>query len=569
MKLKKFKDWAIFSKIMFISVVTLLVVAAGTIFYILPFMKQKLMVEKQSKTKNLVETAYTAIESFGAQAEKGTISAEEAKKRAMDTIAALRYNQNDYFWINDTQPVMIMHPLKPEMNGKSQAETKDPTGKLFFVEMSNVAKNEGEGFVNYMWEKTPGAKPSPKISYVKLYKPWGWIVGSGIYIDDVQTEMNLMQAKIIMGLAGVTFLILLLAFFVAKLIAKPVNEALDISNRFADGDLTIKVEVNSQDETGRLLESMRNMVEKLNGIVTEVKVSASNVATGSQELSSASEQLSQGASIQAASAEELSSAIEEISSNINQNALNSSETEKIASKASNEMDEGGKAVFATVNAMKEVADKISIIEDISRQTNMLALNAAIEAARAGEYGKGFAVVASEIRKLAERSQSAAGEISQLSASSILVAERAGELLRRIVPDIKKTSELVQEISVASNEQSSGVGEINKAVQQLDRVIQQNAGASEEIASTAEELNAQAVQMNDLIAFFKIEEQRGGHIARKSEKPAFAVVGRKEPAGRFSAMPKKGFDVKPKPKKNQKPDPITLDEEAEEHDYVPF
>ncbi|MCE1246191.1 MAG: methyl-accepting chemotaxis protein [Firmicutes bacterium] len=572
MKLKKFKDWAIFTKIMFISVVTLIIVISGTMFYILPFIKNKLLEEKQSKTRNLVETAYTIIDNFGTQAEKGTMTVEEAKKQAMNNVAVLRYNQKDYFWINDTQPVMIMHPIKPEMNGKSLAETKDPTGKLFFVEMANVGKSVGEGFVNYQWSKTEGAPPSPKISYIKLYKPWGWIVGSGIYIDDVQAEMNQVQGKVILGLAICTIVVILLAFFVARLISRPVNEALEISNRFADGDLTIKVESNSFDETGRLLEAMKNMVEKLHGIVNEVKLSADNVATGSQELSSASEQLSQGASVQAASAEELSSAIEEISSNIKQNAQNSLETEKIATKASTEMDEGGKAVFQTVAAMKEVADKISIIEDISRQTNMLALNAAIEAARAGEYGKGFAVVASEIRKLAERSQSAAGEISQLSASSILIAEKAGELLRKIVPDIKKTSDLVQEISVASNEQSSGVGEINKAVQQLDKVIQSNAGSSEEIASTAEELNAQAVQMRELIDFFKLEEATG-HARFRTQGNTGESSFRKEASSKTFkkqalSVPKK-TETAMKTKTGRKPAMIVLDDESEDREFIPF
>ncbi|MEW6521939.1 MAG: methyl-accepting chemotaxis protein, partial [Thermodesulfobacteriota bacterium] len=212
---------------------------------------------------------------------------------------------------------------------------------------------------------------------------------------------------------------------------------------------------------------------------------------------------------QAAAAEEASSSMEQMSSNIRQNADNALQTEKIAVKSASDAQEGGKAVNQTVGAMKEIAGKISIIEEIARQTNLLALNAAIEAARAGEHGKGFAVVASEVRKLAERSQKAAAEISELSSASVEVAEKAGDMLSKMLPDIQKTAELVQEISAASKEQDTGAEQINKAIQQLDQVIQQNAGASEEMSSTAEELSAQAEQLQGIIAFFKVD----GHGAR--------------------------------------------------------
>lgn len=230
---------------------------------------------------------------------------------------------------------------------------------------------------------------------------------------------------------------------------------------------------------------------------------ADNVASGSQQMSSSSEEMSQGATEQAASAEEASSSMEEMSSNIRQNADNAQQTERIAQKAAEDAKEGGFAVEKTVTAMRDIAEKISIIEEISRQTDLLALNAAIEAARAGEHGKGFAVVASEVRKLAERSQTAAGEISTLSGSSVEVAEKAGKMLSKLVPDIQKTSELVQEINAASNEQNTGADQINRAIQQLDLVIQQNASTAEEMASTAEELAAQAEQLQGSVAFFKI------------------------------------------------------------------
>jgi methyl-accepting chemotaxis protein len=306
---------------------------------------------------------------------------------------------------------------------------------------------------------------------------------------------------------------------ISRSITRPLDEAVMVSNSLADGDLRMNIDVKSTDETGQLLAAMKNMVERLKAVVADVKGASDNVASGSQQLSSSAEQMSQGTTEQAASAEEASSSVEEMNATIKQNSDNAQQTEKIALKSATDATESGRAVTEAVSAMKEIAAKISIIEEIARQTNLLALNAAIEAARAGEHGKGFAVVASEVRKLAERSQTAAAEISQLSGSSVDVAERAGQMLSKLVPDIQKTSELVQEINAASKEQTSGADQINASIQQLNQVIQQNAGAAEEMSSTAEELSSQAQQLQGSIAFFKVEED--GHLMRRTtvNKPA--------------------------------------------------
>lgn len=288
------------------------------------------------------------------------------------------------------------------------------------------------------------------------------------------------------------------------------------AKQVAQGNLMVELKKRSDQDD--LMESLYNMVEKLKEIVREVQAAADGVATGGQQLSATAQSLSQGATEQAASAEEISSSMEEMSSSIKQNADNASQTEKISNKSATDAREGGKAVNETVAAMKEIATKISIIEEIARQTNLLALNAAIEAARAGEHGKGFAVVASEVRKLAERSQTAAGEISELSGRSVQVAEAAGQMLTAILPDIQRTAELVQEISASSKEQDAGADQINRAIQQLDQVIQQNASAAEEMASTTEELAGQAEQLKTTIAFFSLDTH-GAQRALPHKQPA--------------------------------------------------
>jgi methyl-accepting chemotaxis protein len=344
--------------------------------------------------------------------------------------------------------------------------------------------------------------------------------------EDMLRNANKTRLAIII-ICGLAVLIgLVLSFLVARSITRPLEQAVRINNALAEGDLTVEITTDSRDETGQLLGAMKAMIVKLREIVSEVKGAADNMASGSQEISASSEEMSQGATEQAAAAEESSASMEQMTSNIRQNADNAMQTEKIAFKSAEDAKEGGAAVAQTVSAMKEIAQKISIIEEIARQTDLLALNAAIEAARAGEHGKGFAVVASEVRKLAERSQTAAAEISKLSGTSVEVAESAGEMLARLVPDIQKTAELVQEISAASNEQNTGSEQINQAIQQLDQVIQQNTSVSEEMASTSEELANQAEQLQDSIEFFRIdstEESSSQTVTRFAKKTSGAIV----------------------------------------------
>lgn len=325
--------------------------------------------------------------------------------------------------------------------------------------------------------------------------------------SELASEMssNLMFMLIVLLIVGI-ILASVIANFISNIITKPLKSTVEVLKAVAEGDLTLEIHSKSNDEIGELLTATGNMVLELNQIVTAVNIGATNVSDGSQELSSTSQQMSEGATEQAASLEEISASMEQMAANIRQSADNAQQTEKIADQVSTDAEEGGKAVHEAVAAMKEIANTISVIEEIARQTNLLALNAAIEAARAGEHGKGFAVVASEVRQLALESKTAAGEISQLSETSTAVAEKAGALLDSIVPDIRKTACLVKEISVAAQEQDTGVEQINIAIQQLDQVVQQSASASEEVAATAAELAEHSNGMRDSMTFFVVNDE---------------------------------------------------------------
>jgi|GEM_PF-2415146 len=291
-----------------------------------------------------------------------------------------------------------------------------------------------------------------------------------------------------------------------KEMAMAEKSVCSIAGKLAEGDLCVKAIVRSEGD--ELMNALNSMITRLTEVVGEVKSGAENVSAGSEQLTAGAQTLSQGATEQAASVEECSASMEQMASSIAQNSDNAKQTEAIALRSADDAQETGKAVEMTVNAMKNIVDKIKIVGEIARQTDLLALNAAIEAARAGDQGKGFAVVASEVRKLAERSQTAAAEINNLSTSSLDIAEKAGGLLKKLVPDIRRTADLVQEIAAASSEQNTGASQVNKALQQLDQVIQENASASEELSSTAEELSAQAEQLRTVIDFFQLEQSDG-------------------------------------------------------------
>ncbi|NGM20722.1 HAMP domain-containing protein [Roseomonas stagni] len=358
--------------------------------------------------------------------------------------------------------------------------------------------------------------------------------------ERVEARNDAAETHTALGIAAAVALLVAIgaSTWIALSVAAGLRRAVTFADAIASGDLSQQVEQRSNDEIKDLVNAMERMNAALRRVVTEASVAAQNVSSGSQQLASSAEQLAQGATEQASSTEEASASMEEMAANIKQSAENASQTEKIARQAAEDAERSGTAVSQAVTAMQSIAEKINIVQEIARQTDLLALNAAVEAARAGEHGKGFAVVASEVRKLAERSQAAAAEISTLSSNTVKTAQEAGSMLQRLVPDIKRTAELIDEINAACREQDLGAGQINQAIQQLDKVTQQNASASEEVSATSEELSTQAEVLQSTIAYFRLGEAEAPRVApAAAPQPVAFARPQARPAMRREPAPK--------------------------------
>jgi methyl-accepting chemotaxis protein len=499
--MKRLRDMGILTKIMITLFVTAAAVIAALIFIVFPIFEQSILKEKQTATRHVVELGWKLIDTYGNQVQSGALKLDEAQKQAAARLSQLRYEGDEYLWINDLQPRMIMHPYKPELDGTDLTEIKDPNGKRIFMEMARVCKESGGGFVEYQWPKPRVAKPVPKLSYVKLYQPWGWVLGSGIYIDDVRQQMAAIERTLLTGVVTLTVVGVLMAIVgVRFLVTGPVHQAIAIADGLAQGDLRITIRQRSNDEVGKLLQAMKVIQEKITPILRRIHAASTQMEQSSLEIS----QISREIAVSSEAQQERARAVTEATADLR---LSSESVQKLADSirasstgSEQEAEQGLQAVRTNIAQIQRTVDEVNraaqetaalqlvgqkihrivdTITEINGQTNMLALNATIEAARAGHQGRGFAVVAAEVRQLASRTAQETERITQIIKEFTGKVVENVNTMKQVVTRVNegaenthKTASVIERMVGSIRESASSTLSISKASQSQIENLQQ-------------------------------------------------------------------------------------------------
>jgi len=510
--------------------------------------RSQLLSDRQEKVRNLVEVVQTTIGHFAQQASEGKISADEAKKLAIETVRSMRYDDSNYFWINDLNAVIVMHPIKPELDGQDLSQFQDKNGTRIFFESSAAVKAHGSGFVNYVWPKAGFKEDVPKISYVKGFEPWGWVIGSGIYVDDVDALFlhNALQFMVwgllIGGLIAIS--LMLVSRNVLRTLGGDPQEALAVTQRIATGDLTSDIAC-APGDTGSVMAGMQAMQNTLRQMIENIVSGAEQLSSASEQLLHASEEVAKRSEQQSESASSMAAAVEEMTVSINHVAENAHDAHSISVQAGDQAGQGEKVIQSAVAEMNKIAEAVhsssTVIEDleakssqissivntireIADQTNLLALNAAIEAARAGEQGRGFAVVADEVRKLAERTSRSTSEISEMveriqtgtrnavgsmntgvkqATTGVDLADQAGKSIAEIRDGALRLMRMVTNISDSIREQSTVSSDIARSVEHIARMSEESAVAVQSSTLAARHLQQLSKTLHSSVGRFKL------------------------------------------------------------------